>query len=296
MTRVWVARLMVLGILGIAAYGYWEGIPDDLVGMVSRGDVEGLKRRLARDPEAVHTKVYPQAASTPSARRDYLARTGEDPWQGRYLIHQAVEFSGNLQILDALADAGADLKVRRDGKTLLHLAAEDGKIDVATWLLEHGADLSAGIECDACPERGYAPLHSSLLQYRDEKMTELLLSRGATLEATGADGRTALHTAAARGHISGALVLVRHGADLSRPDGAGQTPHDLASLPRPQSTLSADELRELADWFKPDGKFAAVSAEARASRTTLGDEYARRLMDEVDAKAKARAAMAPASK
>lgn len=290
---VWAARLLVLGILGIAAYGYWEGIPDDVIGMVNTGNVEGLKRRLARDPESVHTKVYPQAVSTPSARRDYRARTGQDPWQGRYLIHQAVEFSGNLEVLDVLAAAGADLKVRREGKTLLHLAAEAGNLDVARWLIDHGADLNAGIECDGCPELGYTPLHSGLA-FRGDEMTELLLSRGAPLEVAGADGRTAMLTAAARGSTGGALVLARHGADMTRTDDAGKTAFELAGLRQPGATITDDELRALADWWRPEGKFAAVSAAARASRSTLGDEYARRLMDEVEANAKVHAATRPA--
>ena len=169
------------------------------------------------------------------------------------------------------------------GKTLLH-PAETGGVEVVTWLIEHGADLQVGIDCDdGGPERGYFALHSGL-EFRDEDMTELLLFRGARLEATGADGRTALHMAAAPGKHSGAFVLSRHGADLARTDAAGKTPLDLAGMPTPGANQDPATLAEFAAWFKPGGKFDTVSALARKSGSSYGDEAARRVFDEVDAK------------
>ena len=81
---------MVLGILGVAAYGFWQGTPQDVVEAVRRGNVAKLQSALRRDPANVHTKVYAQAYETASARQNYRSRTGNAPGEGRYLVHDAV--------------------------------------------------------------------------------------------------------------------------------------------------------------------------------------------------------------
>ncbi len=281
--RIWIARAVPLGILAVAAYGFWQGTPQDVVNAVRSGDVEGLQSALARDPANVHTKVYAQAFETQTARTNHRTRTGEDPWDGRYLIHDAVEVSSNaLPILDVLAAGGADLNVRLKGQTLLHLAAAEGDIEVATWLLDHGADVHAVNDCaDGCEERGYTALHSGL-ELRDDKMTELLLARGARIEAAGADGRTAMHKAAARGKLSGAFVLARRGADLTRADGAGKTPFDLAGVRLPGAEITDAELASFKQWFAPGGPFATVSATVRASGTPMSEDDAREVFAKLD--------------
>lgn len=280
--RIWMARFLVLGILGVAAYGFWQGTSQDVVNAVRRGNVDGLKSALRRDPASVHTKVYAQAFETQSSRQSYRARTGDDPWEGRYLVHDAVEITFEaLPILDALLAGGADFDVRLKGRTLLHLAAAKGDVPVATWLLDHGADVHAVIDCaDACPERGYTPLHSGLA-FRDDEMTALLLARGARVEAVGANGRTAMHVAADRG-LAGAFVLARHGADVLRKDGSGQTPYDLALVPAPGATVPAEELRKFAQWFTPGGSLDTLATKVRASGTPMSDEAARDLVETLD--------------
>jgi len=281
--RIWVARTVFLGILAVAAFGFWQGTPQDVVAAVRRGDVEGLKSALARDPANVHTKVYAQAYERLRSRSDYISRTGRDPWEGRYIIHDAVEFTSNtLPILDALAAGGADLQVRLKGETLLHLAAAIGNIEVATWLLDNGANVNSVNNCaDGCAELGYTPLHSGL-EFRDDEMTVLLLARGARLEATGADGRTAMSKAALRGKLSGAFVLARHGADLTRADGAGRTPFDLAGV-AVSGAVSADaDFAKFKQWFAPDGPFATVSAMVRASGEPMSEDDARDVLAKFD--------------
>jgi len=281
--RIWVARTVFLGILAVAAFGFWQGTPQDVVAAVRRGDVEGLKSALARDPANVHTKVYAQAYERLRSRSDYISRTGRDPWEGRYIIHDAVEFTSNtLPILDALAAGGADLQVRLKGETLLHLAAAIGNIEVATWLLDNGANVNSVNNCaDGCAELGYTPLHSGL-EFRDDEMTVLLLARGARLEATGADGRTAMSKAALHGKLSGAFVLARHGADLTRADGAGRTPFDLAGV-AVSGAVSADaDFAKFKQWFAPDGPFATVSAMVRASGEPMSEDDARDVLAKFD--------------
>ncbi len=274
--RLWILRAVPLAILAIAAYGYWEGTPQDVVNAVRRGDVEALKSALRKDPASVHTKVYAQAFETSSSRSSYRARTGQDPWDGRYLIHDAVQGASNaLPILEVLVAGGADLNARLKGQTLLHLAAAEGDLEVATWLLDRGADPNAANDCaDGCAERGYTPLHAALT-FRDDEMTALLLARGAPVDAAGADGRTALHVAAAGGKLSGAFVLARHGADLTRADATGKTPADLAGVPRPGTATPGAGLPTFAQWFTPGGPFATVSEMARKGGAPLSDEAAR---------------------
>jgi hypothetical protein len=276
MVRIWIARAVVLGILAAAAYGFWQGTPQDVVNAVRSGNVEALNAALRRDPANVHTKVYAQAYETQTARTNYRTRTGKDPWEGRYLVHDAVEITfAPVPMLEALAAGGADFNVRLNGQTLLHLAAAKGDLEATTWLLDHGADVDPAIDCaDNCAERGYTPLHSGL-EFRDDEMTALLLARGARLEAAGADGRTALHKAANRGKLSGAFVLARHGADLTRTDAAGKTPFDLAGVRAPGAEITDAELAKFQQWFAPGGPFATVSAMARASGTPMSEDAAR---------------------
>ena len=44
--RIWMARGLVLGILAVAAYGFWQGTPQDVVNAVRSGNVDGLKAVL----------------------------------------------------------------------------------------------------------------------------------------------------------------------------------------------------------------------------------------------------------
>ena len=66
-------------------------------------------------------------------------------------------------------------------------------------------------------------LHRASLGGHDE-VVNLLLLRGADLEAQAADGRTALHYAAAEGKWMTALILIRHKANLEARDSIGNTP------------------------------------------------------------------------
>lgn len=281
MARVWVARIFVLGIAGFLGYAYFTGTPDDVVNDVRTGRVAAVQSALRWNPERVHTKSYPQAYGTISARQKHQSQFGRDPWEGRYIVHDAVEVASNATaMLDVLAAGGADLAVRLKGKTLLHLAAAKGDLDVAKWLLDHGADINAVVDCTDCDERGYTPLHSGLA-FRDDEMTALLLSRGARVDTAGANGRTAMHVAADRG-LGGALVLARHGADVLRADAQGKTPYDLALAPPPGATASADEVKGFALWFAPGGPFATVSEMVRANGAPMSDEAARAVIDELD--------------
>ena len=79
------------------------------------------------------------------------------------------------------------------------------------------------------PERGGTPLAWATVTGQSEAM-ELLISRGADVNATGSDGGTALHGAAFLGHEKAVDVLVRHGAKVNAANKSGSTPLDVATL------------------------------------------------------------------
>jgi hypothetical protein len=81
-----------------------------------------------------------------------------------------------------------------DGGTLLHLAVYWDELDMATWLLDHGADPNARAAVDADGFGGHTPLFNAVVSQEafwinysrgraprpdDVKFTELLLARGA---------------------------------------------------------------------------------------------------------------------
>lgn len=276
MPRTGTFRLFLLVATALAASGCNPFAPDP-ISAVRTGNADALKAALASDPTLVHTKVYPQAYERPSQQAEYLRRHGRSAWEGRYLIHDAVGRGVDpLPVLDVLAAAGADLKVRLKGRTLLHIAAADGNLEVAGWLIAKGADINATNDCsDQCAERGTTPLHEALT-FRDAEMTALLLSRGATVDVSGANGWTALHLAADKGKLSGAFVLCRHGADPARTDAAGKTVHDVAraSWERHVATRTKD-FDMLVQWVEPGGGCEFVAQAARESGKPVSDEDAR---------------------
>jgi hypothetical protein len=62
-----------------------------VVSAVRAGDVDELGNAVRRDPAAVYTKVYPQAYERQSQLTEYQPRHGQRPWEGGYLIHDAVQ-------------------------------------------------------------------------------------------------------------------------------------------------------------------------------------------------------------
>ena len=275
--------LIPLGIVALAAYGYWEGTPQDIVNAVNRSDVTAVTAALARDPTLVHTKVYPQAFERVSERQEFETKFGDSPWGGRYLIHAALGLVEAVPMLEALVAAGADLRVRLNGRTLLHLAARAGDLEVATWLLDRGADVHAVNDCaPACEERGQTPLHDAQA-FRDDPMSELLLARGARVDALDANGRSPLHVAGDGARLSGAFVLCRHGADPVRKDASGKTPYDLAqprAQPRDPNLVRPEDETQLVQWLKPEGGCAKVASAARAAGAPVSEDDAREVYAE----------------
>ncbi|CAM6114169.1 unnamed protein product [Calypogeia fissa] len=114
-----------------------------------------------------------------------------------------------------------------DGRSLLHVAAAAGHVQVVKMLSDGVDTLASGI--NAGDEEGWTPLHSAV-STGNPSVTEALLRSGADVEIANAGGRTALHYAASKGHSDIARLLISRGAKINKKDKTGCTPlHRAAS-------------------------------------------------------------------
>lgn len=82
---------------------------------------------------------------------------------------------------------------------------------------------------DRDPQAGGTPLLWATVTDRAEAI-ELLVGRGADLQAVSRDGATALHAAAFLGHEKTVDVLIRSGAKINATNKTGNTPLDTANI------------------------------------------------------------------
>jgi hypothetical protein len=111
-----------------------------------------------------------------------------------------------------------------EGTTNIWAAARAGDLGAIERHMANGAAVDA-----VDPERGGTPLLWAAVTGQAEAI-ELLIGRGANVNAAGRDGGTALLAAAFLGHEKAVDVLVRHGAKVNAANGSGSTPLDVATL------------------------------------------------------------------
>jgi ankyrin repeat protein len=114
-----------------------------------------------------------------------------------------------------------------DGFTPLHLAAFFGHAETVALLLERGADAETVSRHEFVK---VTPLHSAVAQEGAEDVgtVNVLLERGAPVDAAVEGGHTPLHSAAANGNVPIVEALLSHGADPQASRNDGKTPLDLA--------------------------------------------------------------------
>ncbi|XP_044260060.1 poly [ADP-ribose] polymerase tankyrase [Tribolium madens] len=112
--------------------------------------------------------------------------------------------------------------VQGRNSTPLHLAAGYNNVEVAEYLLEHGADVNAQ------DKGGLIPLHNAS-SYGHLDIAALLIKYNTVVNATDKWGFTPLHEAAQKGRTQLCALLLAHGADPFLKNQEGQTPMDLSS-------------------------------------------------------------------
>ena len=126
--------------------------------------------------------------------------------------------------VNALGEWTGLLKRRRG--TPLHAAIEGDRIEVAIYLLAHGAQVNVPIKLGNTPFQS-AALHSAARG--SVAMVQLLILNGAEVNVPNEYGWTLLHSAAYRGSVDVAQLLIRNGADLDAKTKGGDTPLHLAA-------------------------------------------------------------------
>lgn len=139
-------------------------------------------------------------------------------------LHAAVR-TGNLAEVKQLIDSGVPVDARDAlGGTPLLEATWTGQLEIAAFLIAHGANVNA-----VHREAGSTPLEYGVLTGRT-KIVALLLGSGARLDGRYRDGEGLLHVAAARGYAQIIDELVKAKADVQALDANGNTPLDSAVL------------------------------------------------------------------
>ena len=196
-----------------------------LVEAIKAGDVDGVRALLREHPELAREKrndvsflllsLYAGKPEIAEAFADAGAPLG---------IHEACAL-GRVEVAEKLLaeDPARAREVSPDGHSPLGLAAFFGQPLVAMLLVERGAD----VNLPSANAMKVAPLHSAVAR-KSRPIVELLLSRGADVNAKQQQGYTALHGAASAGDHELVELLVRAGADKSATSDDGKTPADLA--------------------------------------------------------------------
>jgi ankyrin repeat protein len=163
-----------------------------LIAAVRAGQRSEIERQIAANPEVIK---------------------GTDAG-GSTALHHAAGY-GPLDNLQLLVDKGADVNAKnRRGSTPLHWAIHDGA--KVRLLLAKGANVNAR------QAQGRTPLYLAAMLGDGVPTLRLLLSKGADPKLAAVNGQTPLMMAA-RGDVEAIQLLIEKGAAVNAKDGAGET-------------------------------------------------------------------------
>src|SRR5579859_1462627 len=214
----------------VAAYLLARGAQLDIFRAAFLGNQARVARALAADPSLLQAEdpfdviyfvpllAFAIAGGQAGLAEWLLARGAAAGPYSAQLLHLAAR-QGRLDLVELLVAHGADPRAADSG---IFVSAAD--MDILRYLLEHGTSATrAGIS-------RFPPL---IFVARGDKgenpqKAQLLLDWGAPVNEIGPRGRTALHYAAAAGHVALMRLLLAHGADVSLTDETGATALNLA--------------------------------------------------------------------
>ncbi|RWS03983.1 Integrin-linked protein kinase-like protein [Dinothrombium tinctorium] len=100
---------------------------------------------------------------------------------------------------------------------IFHWCREGNAFQVRVWLDDTAHDMNQG------DDHGFSPLHWAAKEGRTH-IVEMLINKGARINATNMGDDTALHLASAHGHRDVVLILIKTKADINAVNEHGNTP------------------------------------------------------------------------
>eukprot|EP00041_Stephanoeca_diplocostata_P035072 m.1225127 g.1225127 ORF g.1225127 m.1225127 type:complete len:2466 (+) comp24628_c0_seq2:373-7770(+) len=177
------------------------------------------------------------------------------PERATAALHFWAKLDGEGSLLDVLLEAQADIDGfgNNERQSAVYTATESGSMGALKLLLEKGANVFVRKQPS---ERSV--LHAAVVTSNVDMVDFLCWSCPAIVDATDADGSTALHAAAQAGDAEIIIALLEAGARVEKEDLSGNSPFEalpprLQDLLRPlllPSTLKPNEYRDLA----PEGR------------------------------------------
>ena len=150
---------------------------------------------------------------------------------------QSACHAGQTEVASLLIQLGADINAKDwfNRYTPLHCACENGHVDTVRLLVEHGADVNLK------GEGGDTPLHYACQNVHVDTV-RLLVEHGVDVNVKRDDGDTPLHYACESGDVDIVRLLVELGADVNVKSDDGDTP-----LHRACQSGDVDTVRLLVD-------------------------------------------------
>ncbi|GFV23098.1 putative ankyrin repeat protein RF_0381 [Trichonephila clavipes] len=145
---------------------------------------------------------------------------------GQTPLHIAAE-NGKLNVVECLVNKGANINAKRSGCTPLQVAADNGELDIIKYLLDKDIVkylVSKDADINAKDKYGRTPLHFAV-KSGNLDIVKYLIKNGADVNTKNRYNWTLLHEAAAHdGQLDIVRYLVDKGADVNARDKRGNTP------------------------------------------------------------------------
>lgn len=208
--------ILVGSLLAIASLSF----SDDIHELARKGDVDGVKALIAKDPQLVNAKDKDGRTPLHWACRGVhldvvklLVEKGADvnaEDNNKIVPLHSLATRNNAPAIAVLLDNGAEVDHEDYGRnTALHYAAMNDATDAVEILLVAGADIE-NIE-----DYGRTPLILCARERGGPKTIKVLLDAGADVKAKDKFGATALHLASWRGKKEVVDLLLDAGAPIS---------------------------------------------------------------------------------
>jgi ankyrin repeat protein len=215
--RPWIALGALLAVLATAQAG--EPTEPGSIGfrMSRKAETAAALATRKTQPDTLERAVWTQDRQSTRG----LLRAGADPNAlssgNKESLIVVAAMQGDPEIIEELIAHGANVNAASRTGSPLYWAARQGNLEAVRRLLARGANVNYNAL------DGGTALHSALGDGNDVRIAELLLDKGADLEAANS-GLTPLMMAALFHRVDWVRLFIRRGAQVNARTPSGQTP------------------------------------------------------------------------